>query len=173
MEISSRYDPKKLLLLLAAAWVLTAAGVWMLLCVPDLSLKATVAGWVGVVFFGGFGNAALLPRFFQHGEVLHIDSHGIYDRRITDRPIPWSAIADITEMSIRRTTFFTVRLSQPLKGFVDSGLKRRCQSLNGLFGFQAVNLSASGLDISTKRLREALAHYRPPQGPRATTSVRP
>ena len=149
----ARNSMGKLALLTVGAVAMSAAAGFVL-TLPDISDRVQLAGYVGVPFFA---LCALIGarRMFDKGVVLRIDDQGVFDRRVADRVIPWNAIADVSELEIRRQVSFGLVLDAPLDQFVDSKVKRMMAGVNKAFGGD-LYLTASGLDVSTDQLRTAL-----------------
>lgn len=140
---TATYDKRKYAILLAGAVVFVGVG-FALLQKPGLSQKFAVAACTG---FFALGALAFLARLFHYGVVLTIDRSGVFDRRVTDCPVPWEAIAHIRRSSILNHPFYVLSLSRPVTDFTTSPLKRLLLSLNSIYTDGGLYLMPSDLDV--------------------------
>lgn len=159
--LSASYSKPKLVLYALMSAVFVLIGFWILQD-PDPDAKALFSAWVGIGFFGPC-TVVFVRRLRKTREILRVDGMGVLDRRVTDRTIPWSAIARITERQVRHQVIFNLHLTGYLSDFVDSNWQRFTQSLNGLFGLgrNTISITANGLTVSADELRAALAAHHP------------
>ena len=80
--------------------------------------------------------------------VLTIDSSGVFDRRVTDRVVPWSAIAGLSTASVRNQNFCVLSLSRPRAEFVTHPLKRLLLATSAPFTGGGLYIGAQGLDAT-------------------------
>ena len=157
--LTAHYSKPKLLLFELGALAFVALGIF-LLTRPDPPLKYIMAGSAALAFFG-LCAAVIAARLFETRPVLIIDAEGIFDRRATDRVLPWSAIADIAEARIRRQRFWFVQPAVPLNQYAESRYKRWLIRLNGPWAGSGFFISASGLDVSYEAIGEAISRSWP------------
>jgi len=72
---------------LVCAGILMLGASWFCATVPNL--KAQIAGWVGLVFFG-LCSIAILAQLFRSVPSVILDELGIHDLRSSFGTIPWA-----------------------------------------------------------------------------------
>ncbi|MDJ0931987.1 STM3941 family protein [Breoghania sp.] len=157
MILSAKYDRKKLTLLLVACLVFLAVSFELSLqSDPFIYSVAQVAFLFFLILTG-----LMAYRFTDNREILRIDENGVFDRRLVDQTIPWSAVDDIKEIRLIGPRFFAVISHEPVQSFITSGLKRRMAWLNGKLGFYAIGINTTGLTTNYTEVHEAFAAYAP------------
>ena len=145
--------PKMLGLLLLAV-LMTALSAW---CTTQPQVRAQVAGWLGVVFFG-LGVFVIGRQLFRRGPVIVLDSLSITDYRLPDGPLFWDQIRSIWVGSVRSAKFLCIELKDPDLFLSQWSAKRRAiAKANAALGFPAVTISFSGLSPG---IEEALTYLR-------------
>lgn len=99
--LECRIKKPKLLLALTGAGVFVVLGLLLVTGVisggPEQAevdrIGGIVIGWLVILFFGGIALYAVISQIkYQQGPVIRIDETGFFDRRISNKVIPWSAI---------------------------------------------------------------------------------
>ena len=147
----------KMLGLLLLAILLTAVSAW---CTTLPEMRAQVAGWLGVAFFG-LGVFVIARQLFRRGPVIVIDSLSITDHRSSDGPLFWDQVRSMWVGSVRSSKFLCVELKDP-ELFVSrlSGRRRALVKTNSALGFPAITVSFTGLSPG---IEEALTYLRATQ----------
>lgn len=127
---------------------------------PPGSLKQF---WMAVgVLFGLAGFVAILINY-RSGPVISVGSRGIFDRRLSTDWLPWSAVAAVGTLAIRRTRMLQVRLdpltdaAQPM-----SVRARRGERANARFGHPGYSITATTLRGGFPALLAAVRAHAPP-----------
>ena len=155
--LTARYSRPKLVLY--ELGVLGFVGIGALLVTRPAASFATMIGGSAAIIFFGICALVIVRRFFDSGYILTINAAGIFDRRATDRVIPWSAVTRISEVKIRRQRFYLLELSQPLRQFVDDSYKRWLLRLNRPWVRNGVFVSANGLSATHDEIGAAVRKY--------------
>jgi hypothetical protein len=115
-------------------------------CTRLPGLKAMVAGWVGIVFFGAA--LVIIPfRFFAEGPQIVIDTQGIDDHRLGVGMIPWADIRELRFLSVQGSEFLAIDVIDPPAYISRMSRMRRLQAKsNEARGFPAVCIGFAGLD---------------------------
>jgi hypothetical protein len=142
--LTARYDKGAQAIYMAGGLLFVGLG---LLLWQDPRPDRKFAGALSIGFFGLLAIVAFL-RLFRFGTVLTIDANGVFDRRATDRVIPWAAISDVGLASVSNQSFCVLTLSRPVSEFIDNPLKRLMQALNAPFTRGGVAIGGKGLDVS-------------------------
>jgi hypothetical protein len=158
------YSWKRLLVLLAAAVILTAGCAAMAFHLfPDMRVDAfyTAVGYFGVLFFG-FGILKMgWLLLTARGPVLFIDRNGIRDLRVSPNVIPWDAVEQIETGEVKKQAFVTLRVTPALeKQLVASGGKKLMAVANHALGVDGIVLNPSGLQVDAETLFEVCNAYR-------------
>jgi hypothetical protein len=124
--------------------LLMTGGSFFCTTLPEL--KAQVAGWVGVVFFGFGTVAAILPRLANPSPQFTVDEQGIQCHRWHQGTIPWSDIEQVTIGTVHSTRFLCVRLKDPRMYLSNlTGVKSALAKANKELGFGDLTFSFQGL----------------------------
>lgn len=153
MTLMARYSAWRLALYLVGSVALAAGGALML----DHSRAGStnfVLGLAASLFFA-WAAVVLCLRLFDKREILVLDHRGLFDRRVVDKTIPWNAVSGVRERRIYKQVYFTISLARPVREFSGSRYKRFLLAINRPFGGD-LYVSARGLSVDTKRLRETL-----------------
>jgi hypothetical protein len=162
MAFEANLSRIRVALMLAGSIAFVLAGLWLVGAFgtpPSTSLKAAVAGWAGIGFFG-LCSVVLARRLFQAGVEIRIDANGIYWRRWSDQTIPWNAIARISTGEIRRQRFVCLFLIDP-RAFPSQGIAGKLAGANAAMGFGDIALTATGTDTSFDDLMAAIERFAP------------
>jgi hypothetical protein len=150
-----------MLLIEFGAVVMVAASLWMVVSHP--SVKAEVAGILGVVFFGLAGCLGLF-RLVRRTPAMTIAVEGV---RLFDGPlITWSEIdhAEIREQVIRNRSYpyLSIVLVDPdAYRSRASRVTRTVGGLNKVLGFGPANVSAQQLPVPIPVVLEEMSRYHP------------
>jgi hypothetical protein len=158
MELSASHASGKLRLLGLMGLLFVGLGVWIIGSEPAYSFDWWTGGVGGVVFFGVV-SGLLLKRSFESVAALIVNQNGIFDRRVVDAMIPWTAIESAAERHFFGQHFVALYLSRPRQDFIRSPMKTMLALLNRPFGFGDINISFQALDISADSVRSAISHY--------------
>jgi hypothetical protein len=158
MELRAKNARGKLFLFALGSVAFVTAGVYALAGQTLYSMY----WWAGVVCLGLFGPCSLvfLLRALDARDALVINARGVFDRRVADRVIPWSAIRSASIRSIRGNPYLLLALSRPVGDFVDHVLKRMVLGVNAAFGFGDIYIHLSMLDVSGEEIEEVFRHYK-------------
>lgn len=120
--------------------------------------KGWLAGWAGLVFFPAC--AALgLKQALTSGPVVVVGPRGIRDTRLSPDFIPWTAIAGISETSVRGTGLLTLRIDPAFEATMEltplARLTRRSNAALGRPGHAII--AAAGLKGGFRGLKRAVA----------------
>jgi hypothetical protein len=91
-KFECRYVPAKVLGLVLLDCVMIAGAF---ACTRMESSRAQVAGWAGVLFFGGICLPVIARQGLRTGPVLVMDAQGLDYRRLPIGVVPWSDIAGV------------------------------------------------------------------------------
>ena len=121
------------LLILLGCLGFVGLSVWIMsLPAHEVSLKVTIAAWVGIPFFGLIGIFALY-RLFSNNPALIIDVNGITDNAsaLSAGFIPWSNFASAAIITIKNQRMIRIDLVN-VNGFLTSlgPFKRRVLKMN-------------------------------------------
>ena len=127
-----RNSVPKILGLLAGGILLTIGSLLIVLqVIPNAGIKAVIAGYVGLPFFGG-ASILMIVRLFQTGPVVEVRASGIrYSRWPQSFFVPWTAVSNMSIQQQRRRKFLILRL---LPQDVSGNAATRSISMVGLDG---------------------------------------
>jgi hypothetical protein len=119
------------------------AASWFCTTIP--SLKAQVAGWMGLVFFG-LCFIAILTQLFRSGPSVILDDAGIHDLRSSFGTIPWADIISLWTGAVRSQRFLCVEVhdSSTYLSRLPSHKQLLAQA-NPSFGFPPITIGFTGL----------------------------
>jgi hypothetical protein len=142
--------------------LMTGASVF---CVTVNSLKAQIAGWTGVVFFGG-AVLALIARMISFRPALVISDEGVCDTRWRVGTIPWCDIDEINAetLSTHGRTHSFVGITLHNEDFYRRKMPihaRLPSFLNRCMGFSRFIINCKGLDREIDDILFLLNSYRP------------
>jgi len=158
--IHCHYSKSKILGYLLLGCLMTAAAYF---CTTIPKTGAVIAGWAGLLFFGG-ASIFFVTRFFCTGPVVIINEEGIHDKRWKVGTIRWCDIEKIMIQSMntrgREHRFIALILrdtapydqKRPL-------LARFLATLNQLLGFSPYILNCRGLEIDDDHVIEVIQLY--------------
>ena len=114
-------------------------------CTTLPGLKAQVAGWFGIAFFG-LGFIAIPIQFFRGGPQVLIDENGIHDRRLKIGAIRWEDIRSLSIGSINSAKSLCIEVVEPEKYLGQMpAWKRKLARANRALGFPPLTISFGGL----------------------------
>jgi hypothetical protein len=117
--------------------------------------KGWLAGWACLVFFPVCAVLGL-RQAPTSGPVVVIGPRGIRDTRISPDFIPWTAIADITESSVKGTHFLMLRIDPQFEATMTlTPLARLGRRGNAALGWRGYGIAAAGLKGGFKALKQA------------------
>lgn len=152
---SYRQSPGKTGLLLLAAAVFVAGGLFGAVSLDPLQDWRAYVAYLTLAFFGPCALVLLYRIFTLHGDVLVISPEGLLDRRLSERTIPWTAIWGISTFAYQGQRVLFLRVDpdvEPLLGLnLLARLNRRANSAIGLHG-----LAVAAVDLNV-RFEELLA----------------
>ena len=116
---------------------------WFCTTIPGL--KAQIAGWFGLVFFG-FGFLLIAAQLFRTDPLVVLDESGIHDVRSSCGEIPWSDVESLWIGEVKSQRFLCVEVweSETYLSRMPSH-KRLLAEANHSLGFPPVTISWSGL----------------------------
>lgn len=139
--------------------VMLAASVF---CTQIDTLKAQLAAWVGIPFFG----CCLLFAMWQVGRmdaVLVIGADGIDYRRMGTGVIPWNEVIDVSVGKVRNERFLCVQLRDEGPYLRKLILPRRMWAwANRVMGFPLLSISFRGLTCDIEKALRAIDRHRSP-----------
>jgi hypothetical protein len=144
----------KVMMLAGLAVGLVALGVWLI--VRDGSDQVSAFfGWVGILFFGGCGLLWIMQSIRYRGAVIIIDDDGILDRRVSDKPIPWTAVETVWSMDAQR--FVILKLDEAFdRAFPTKAITRWTRGANKKLGADGITINPAGLKIGFDALLQAI-----------------
>jgi hypothetical protein len=110
------------------------------------SIKAQIAGWAGLAFFG-FGVLVIVWQLFKpnSGPTVTIDDQGIFDRRLKIGAVPWNTIQSVWVGAVHSQKFLCIETADPT--LVPSKL---AAAGNRHLGFPAITVGFVGLSQGIK-----------------------
>jgi hypothetical protein len=156
----ARYSPPRLSLLLFAAILFVAGGLWIAgVFGPSLKPGWEWFGWLAALFFGfaGFKGAT---RLSDRSDQMVIDRNGIFWRQWSEMTVPWSAIRFFSRRSVRQQHFVCVHLKNPSM-FPRAGAGAWLSVFNRSLGFGDIALTVTGTDRSFDEMVAAIDRYAP------------
>jgi len=148
-----RYTVSRVLRFGLLGLLMTGGSYW---CTTQPQIKAQIAGWAGLVLFGG-GSLIAIPRMLMHGgPVVLIDQGGIDDRRGKLGKIEWTKVTRVWIGTIKSTEILCVALhdEEPYLAKL-SGYARAVVRASKSMGFPMLTITFAGTDRS---VREAIQY---------------
>jgi hypothetical protein len=152
-EFVAHHSRARLALLLLAAVLFVAGGLWMagMFGDPPTSRRYSpevvkFVGWACLAFFG-LCAVVIARRMFEGGDALRIDRTGITFTAWSDQTIPWSEITEISEWSMRGQRSIILHLRDPDR-FPGKGVLGITAKANRAMTGGDVPISLSGTDRS-------------------------
>ena len=145
-------------MLLALGVIMIAASAWVAWggIVPQGSWKEFM-GWVGVVFFS-LCLAIIIWRLVHVSDVLvSLTPDGILDKRVAERPIPWSAVQDVGVWTMQGQKVIVLPVSPEVEaGLGLTRMARWTRGANAKLGADGLCITAAGLKIKHDDLLAAI-----------------
>ena|ERR1051326_4942081 len=132
----------KMVGLLLLDLLMVAAAVF---CTTLPELKAQLAGWAGLAFFG-FGLVILGRQVFRQGPEIKVDGHGITHHRWALGTIPWSDIERVWIGSVHSARFICMKLRDPdMYLHKLPAVQKKLAAMNQNLGFGDLHLGFQGM----------------------------
>jgi hypothetical protein len=158
--IEIKGSPVKLLLLIAVGLLLIGAGAFAILQ-PDAPLKAKIAGYVGVPFFGLCLVVAVQRLIASSGTVITISSLGIRDTRVAAKFIPWSDVTGIGTWAHSGQKSMVLAVAPSVQDRLE--LNRSARWSRGpnkmMIGYDGLWITSLGLKIDYNTLLQTCGYY--------------
>jgi hypothetical protein len=105
--------------------------------------------WVGLVFFG-LGSLVIASRLLRASNtVVTLSQEGLWDTRLSERPIPWSAIQDVGVWTMQGQKVIVLPVPPEVESTLGlSRIARWSRSANRKLGADGLCVMASGLKTS-------------------------
>jgi hypothetical protein len=156
----ARNSPLRLSLLLLAAIVFVALGLWVAgVFGPSPKPGREWFGWLAILFFG-FAGVKGAQRLSDRSDQMVIDRNGIFWRQWSETTIPWSAVRSFSQRSVKGQHFVCVHLKDASM-FPRSGAGAWLAGLNRGLDFGDVALNVTGTDRNFAELVAAIERYAP------------
>jgi hypothetical protein len=146
-------------LVLAGSLAFVAGSTWL---VTFHSLRAVVAGWIGIVVFGLCAVLAL-RLMLRSGPAVVIDTRGITDRSsvIAAGFVPWQQVTGLSIWRYRGQRVVRVGVLDPLPVLAAAGsLTRTAMRANIRLAGSPVMIAATVLPMTAEQLIEEIAAFR-------------
>jgi hypothetical protein len=151
---------RKLLLVFMGCALFVAGGIFLLLNPFEDSSADAISLWFVIAVFGlgaiGVLVVLLLPR-----QRLAIDSYGITWTPYSDQSIPWSAISGLAVMTIGRSQYLELELSEPDRYPPRRRPQRPRSSLSTTLLGGDIYVPLRTLDRSVEDITSAISSYVP------------
>ena len=119
----------------------------------EASDSDVVLGLVGTVFFGLCTIIVVIRIARMRAAVIVISPEGIWDQRVTEQPVSWRNVTEITVWTYLTGTFVQLALDiDTEKRLMKSLLARSLRLANKALGFSGLAISATGTEIDTDTL---------------------
>jgi len=127
------------------------------------SSRGTMAGWSGIIFFGGCALVAVWQLIDSRPRLI-IDEVGIFDRTLGVGVIPWAEIQGAYLRSVSGNDFICLHLRDSDRYLQrTNAVKRALAGANAALGFTPISLNLSGvaadsndiLELILKRIHES------------------
>jgi hypothetical protein len=159
-ERSIALSHTKATLLLIAALIFVAIGMWLIL-MPQASFVSKALGGVGIVFFGACGVVAF-KKLMQRGAGLIISAKGVHDQSSGTSAgfVPWKDVSAVQSSFVSGQKFVSLMLHDAQE-YAQRGnaLQQRLAQLNMSLVGTSINISANTLKISFDELLALLQSY--------------
>mgnify|MGYP003497707592 FL=1 len=114
-------------------------------------------GWAGLLFFG----AALAIGFYRFATVSKIvvtlSPDGLHDIRVSERPVPWEAIADVGVWTMHEQNIIVLAVPPDVEARIGlTRMARWSRGANAKLGADGLCISATGLKIGHKDLLDEI-----------------
>lgn len=156
-SIRARYALPELSVLFMLAVAGSAAsvlGAWRL----GLSSWASLI-YAVLALASGYCAVRLVSMLRDRRTILEIDSNGILDRSLFDRPIPWHDVRAVKETrNFKQGRIFQVSLRRPLSDFADPQRLVRRRWLGRAYD-NDLQIRALGLTTSADAIRDVLRRH--------------
>ena len=141
--LECRTSPIKMALLFIGCAALVAVCYW---CTGIPTIKAQLAGWGGLVFFGAGLIIIPIQAVRQRGAVLTFSPTGVEDRRFGLGLVPWDEVVHVQVQSVRDQRFLCLYLRDEAPYLARmSWYKRMLATANRNMGFPLVSIGFIGL----------------------------
>lgn len=147
-------------LILALNLGFVALGLYLIFLNRNADLLEQLIGLFCAGFFG-LTLVTWLADLSIRGPVLVIDRDGLWDKRMSRRPIPWTEIRDAYIRKVKYTRFINLDLVDP-KPYLPSPLSFRglLARLNPMMGYSAMTIATLPLTGSAQEVLSTIEGYR-------------
>ncbi len=160
---------KKSILMLIGSIIFIALGIWMLINANNFTgwkarnpILTQGIGVISIIFFG-FGIFVGIKRLIKTELALIIDSKGlnVNPKKSLSEYIEWKDILGFREIKIKSTRIIIIRVKNPDQWIEKekSFFRRKLMQFNLNYYDSPFNISAAGLDIRYKELKDKLNSY--------------
>lgn len=148
----ARFSPWRRAAGIAGCLGFVALGLWLAGVVGRIDQPAPLAGWLGIIVFGGFAMLGTVT-IMRAGEAVRVDAGGLwkFDRH-GGKHVAWSYVSGVREIRIHRQSYLCVDL-------VPNGPAMPRGRMEAAFG--DMTLGTQGTDGRFADLRDAVAAYHP------------
>ncbi len=154
-------SPLQLALGAAGAAAFVALGGWLLMAGAAANDPVLLAmGGIGVAFFGLCFVLLIWKLKTDRGVVLTIGPEGIWDKRVSAKAVPWSAVQGIGTWTMRRRKIMVLGVDPAVEATL--GLTRSAQWMrkgNAMVGADGLCVSPQGLKIGYDEMLAATMAY--------------
>lgn len=165
----ARYSPARSILFAVLSAGFVVAGLWMIGVfgaveggggrLPEWAVP--IAGWAGIIFFGGF-MVFHARKAVTGGVAVRIDARGMLLRDYSDQPIPWDDVTALSTQNMMGTHMLMFEVV-PAREEAFGAFRRLSIPLNRSMSGYGCSLVVNNTDRSHAELLEALADFAPPR----------
>ena len=124
---------------------------------PESGDAGLVLGLFCMAFFGFVGLFGVVQLIRKPGQCITIGPEGLHDPRISDTPLPWRKIEEITVWSSRGASMLMLELDQTYEASLNQSRAYRLYKFaNRLVGANGHCLNTSGFAIRFKPLKTGI-----------------
>ncbi len=137
-----------------------ALGLYLVFLNRNADLHEQLIGLFCAGFFG-LTLVTWVADLFIRGPILVIDAGGLWDKRMSRQPIPWTQIRDAYIRKVKYTRFINLDLVDP-KPYLPSPLSFRglLARLNPMMGYSAMTVATLPLAGSAQEILSTIERYR-------------
>jgi hypothetical protein len=130
-------------------------------CTTIPNIRAQIAGWLGVAFFG-LGTVPIAKSLLQGGTRVTFDQTGIHDLRIKGDPFTWNEISYLAIAEVHSQKFLSIYLHAEEQRIskLSAWAQKLCR-LNQAMGLSAFNISFAGLTPGLDEAWEYVQTFHP------------
>jgi hypothetical protein len=137
------------------------ATAWWAVFDPASHGRDIVAGWVGMLFFGGLTLLGTVRLFTWRGPVLTVSPQGVRYRHFATDLVPWSGVTAVGEWKypLARSVMLSLAPGVEEKLLHRSIIRRWLRGPNRAFGVNGMLVSAMGLKASYYDIRNLITAF--------------